>query len=97
MGLKKGQTNNPKGRPFGALSAMAKEHRQNVAELLANNFDRVAQAMEQLTGIKLLRIYVDLLKYVVPPAQMEQDDDEQSPLIDEIINETKTKKEQRND
>ena len=69
MGLKKGQTNNLKGRPVGALGKIAPELRKNIAEFLENNFDEVVKEWKQLEGKEKIQAYRDLLSYVLPKMQ----------------------------
>jgi hypothetical protein len=77
MGLPKGKTNNPHGRPLGALSSMAKEHKCTVDKLLRDNIEKVREEMDKLSGLQFVRLYIDLLKYMIPPAQPEPEEEEQ--------------------
>jgi hypothetical protein len=87
MGLKKGMTNNPNGRPLGALNALAKRHRITVDELLRDNLEKVKGEMAGLRGLAFVRIYIDLLKYVIPPAQYEPEpEDDDDKVINNILN-----------
>jgi hypothetical protein len=85
MGLKKGTTNNPNGRPLGALNNLAKTHRINIDKLLTDNFDRVCDELTRLRGLAFVRMYNDLLKYVVPPAQHEPEEQQPSDELENTI------------
>ena len=50
MGLRKGQTNNPNGRPAGALNKVTKDLRINITEFLENHFDEVIKEWYKLKG-----------------------------------------------
>jgi hypothetical protein len=80
MGLKKGTTNNPNGRPLGAMNALAQKHKMTVDKMLTDNIDRVCEELKKLNGLNLVRIYSELLKFVVPYAK--QDVEEQNSADD---------------
>ena len=95
MGLKKGQTNNRKGRPTGSINKLCKPLRQSITEFLENNFDDVVSEWSKLEGKDKLNFYRDLLKFAVPTLQatefktdFEKMTDEQ---LDKIINELTSK------
>jgi hypothetical protein len=69
MGLRKGQTNNPNGRPAGALNKVTKDLRINITEFLENHFDEVIKEWYKLKGKEKLMFYRDLLQYAVPKLQ----------------------------
>jgi len=69
MGLRKGQTNNPNGRPAGALNKVTKDLRINITEFLENHFDEVIKEWYKLKGKEKLTFYRDLLQYAVPKLQ----------------------------
>lgn len=71
MGLKKGQTNNPAGRPKGAKNKVGEELRETIAAFLQENFERVQKDFRsnKLSRRDRLRFFADVLPYVVPKLQ----------------------------
>ncbi len=71
MGLKKGQTNNPAGRPKGAKNKVGEELRETIAAFLAANFETVQKDFKsrKLSRRDRLKFYADVLPYVVPKLQ----------------------------
>jgi hypothetical protein len=93
MGLPKGKTNNPAGRPIGALNKITKDLRKNITEFLENNFDEVINEWHSLEGKEKLQFYRDLIQYAIPKMQSMEWQSEFEKLSDEdldrIINELK--------
>jgi len=93
MGLKKGMTNNPKGRPQGSLNKVTKDLRLSITEFLQSNFDTVIKEWARLDGKDKLAFYKDLLKYAIPAMQSTQfitDFDRMTDEeLDKVINELK--------
>jgi hypothetical protein len=83
----KGKTNNPHGRPLGALNALAREHLVTVNKLLSENIDKVGEELQKLNGSKLVQFYIDLLKFVVPPAppHVIEEEDSGSDLEERVL------------
>jgi hypothetical protein len=69
MGLRKGQTNNPAGKPVGHLNKLSKELRLQINDFLKDNFPKVVEEFEKLEGKDKVRLYVDLLPYSLPRLQ----------------------------
>lgn len=70
MGLKKGQTNNPNGRPAGSTNKISNDLRQLITEFLNNNFEEVVKIWEKSDNNKdKLNFYRDLLRFAVPTLQ----------------------------
>lgn len=71
MGLKKGQTNNPAGRPKGAKNKVGEELRETIAAFLEENFEKVKNDFKsrRLSVRDRLKFYTDLLPYAVPKLQ----------------------------
>lgn len=93
MPLKKGQTNNPNGRPQGAINKLSKGLKENITDFLENNFDEVVKTWNQLDGKDKLIFYKDLLQYSIPK-QREQSIDFSllsESQLDEIIENLKNK------
>lgn len=93
MGLQKGKTNNPNGRPPGALNKITKDLRKNITEFLETNFDDVVNEWRNLEGKDKLQFYKDLIQYAIPKMQTMEFQSEFERLSDEdldrIINELK--------
>jgi len=90
MGLKKGTTNNPNGRPTGTPNKITMDLRQKIQEILENNWLTVQSDIKALEPKDRLIFIEKLLKYVLPTLQatslnvdFEKLSDEQ---LDEIIN-----------
>jgi hypothetical protein len=64
----KGKTNNPNGRPLGAINALARNNYITVNALLNENLDKVRDELAKLKGLPFVRLYIDLLKQVTPSA-----------------------------
>ena len=71
MGLKKGHTNNPTGRPKGAVNKASAAIRERITAFLDANFDQVQKDFQspQLSVKDKLKFYTDLLPYAVPKLQ----------------------------
>lgn len=69
MGLKKGQTNNPNGRPKGSKNKSTQQIRGMVTELFNEQFEQVQKDLEQLDAKSRLKFLTDLMPYVLPRLQ----------------------------
>ena len=72
MGLPKGRTNNPNGRPFGAKSKVTTELRKRINDFLTDNWDKLQQDFEQLEPKERVNFYEKLLQYGLPKMQHTQ-------------------------
>lgn len=76
MGLKKGQTNNPSGRPKGAQSQEKKELRELIKSLAEKNFEEFQKRMDNIDKPDIYcRVYIDMIKFVLPSLQSVTIDD----------------------
>lgn len=73
MGGIKGKTNNKNGRPPGAVNKLARAHKERLSDLLAEKYHIFTRRLEELEAKDFVKAYIDLLKYVVPPAQPAQE------------------------
>jgi len=93
MGLRKGQCNNPKGRPRGAVNRLAKDVRLEIVEFLQGNWPEVVGLWKELEPKEKLKFYESLLPYAVAKMQsvaMEMDinrlsDAQVNSIIDELL------------
>ena len=69
MGLKKGQTNNPDGRPVGSQNKINADLRQSINDFLQKNFVEVEKDMQTLQPKDRIKLYIDLLSYSLPKLQ----------------------------
>ena len=69
MGLQKGQTNNPNGRPVGTQNKVTTDLRQSINDFLNDNWDQVKKDFEQLTPKDRLLFIEKLFKYSIPTLQ----------------------------
>ena len=72
MGLKKGQTNNRKGRPKGTQNKVTTDLRQSVTSFLDNNWPQVQAEFDQLEAKEKLAFLERLLKFALPSLQAVQ-------------------------
>ena len=69
MGLKKGQTNNPRGRPKGKPNKATTDLRTFINELLQDNLDLIVSDLGRLESRDRLQILEKLMQYVIPKQQ----------------------------
>jgi hypothetical protein len=77
----KGKTNNPNGRPLGALNALARDNYVSVSELVGDNIETVKEELAKLketNATQYLRLCVDLIKLITPSAPPIIPDEEES-------------------
>jgi len=66
MGLKKGMTNNPAGRPPGSPNKVTKEIRDILKEFIDDNIDKIKKDFATLEAKDRIKIFVEILQYVIP-------------------------------
>lgn len=66
MGLRKGQTGNPNGRPKGSLNKTTKELKETVLAFLERNMADLQANYNQLEPKDKLLFFDKLLKYAMP-------------------------------
>lgn len=67
--MKKGQTNNPNGRPAGIPNKLTKELRNKLKNLIDVELNEVPKLLGGLEPSARLDILVKLLKFVLPTVQ----------------------------
>ncbi len=66
MGLPKGKTNNPDGRPAGSKNKCTAELRNLITEFLNDNFEQVKQDFQDMQPQDRLHFYTKLLQFALP-------------------------------
>jgi len=68
MGLRKGQTNNPNGRPLGIRNKITTEIKEVVSGILKKKFTpvRINSDLKKLEPRQRLDVLIKLLSYVLP-------------------------------
>ena len=77
MGLKKGQTNNPAGRPKGSINKANKELREMIKNFLTENLENFQEEFVNLNTKDKLKFIADILPYGLPkyqPTEVEKED-----------------------
>ncbi len=65
-GLKKGQTNNPNGRPVGSKNKLSLSTKERIIEHIGKDFDAFTRELRGLTGYPRVKATIELIKLVVP-------------------------------
>lgn len=65
-GLKKGQTNNPNGRPPGRTNKVSHAARERIAQFVETDFDGYVEAVRGLSPKDKVKAMNDLFKLIVP-------------------------------
>lgn len=66
MGLRKGMTNNPRGKPVGALNRLTRDMKTTIHEFLQDSWPEVVKEFHTLRGRDKLDFFKDLLQYDLP-------------------------------
>ena len=69
MGLHKGMTNNPAGKPPGAKNKINAELRVMINNFLNDEFETIKEDFKKLDPKDKLKFYTDLLNYGLPKLQ----------------------------
>jgi hypothetical protein len=86
MGLRKGVTNNPNGRPKGSLNKTTKELKETVLAFLERNMADLQSNYNQLEPKDKLLFFDKLMRYVMPTqaavkADVNYEDEQEQTLI----------------
>jgi len=65
MGLQKGQTNNPSGRPPGSLNKVSKEIKEKIGSFINDKLDSIDKEWENIHTREKLKFIIELLPYVL--------------------------------
>ncbi len=85
MGLKKGQTNNHKGRPAGVTNKVSTDLRTWLTSFLENERDQLQQDWKTLTPAQRITLWERLLKFCLPQLQSSELKTEFDKLTDEQL------------
>jgi CCR4-NOT transcriptional regulation complex NOT5 subunit len=66
MGLPKGKTNNPYGRPKGTPNRTTTEIKELMNQFISHNLDDLQRQYDQLEAKEKLMFFERVLKYVIP-------------------------------
>ncbi len=69
MGLRKGQTNNPAGRPKGIPNRLTKELRCTLKAVIDQELENLPEILDSLEGKDRLEFICKLLPYVLPKVE----------------------------
>lgn len=84
MGIK-GHTNNPNGKPKGTKNKITYKTKELIAAFVEENFDSVMKEFKILDSKDKVSTFINLMKFVVPPARdVEADQDAKSAMSDFI-------------
>ena len=85
MGLPKGRTNNPNGRPKGSQNKITLEVKELIQELFYSNHDQLKDDFKQLDAKDRVKFMIDLLPFIVPKIKSIEMIEEQPPREMRII------------
>ena len=85
MGLHKGQTNNPAGRPKGRPNKITAGLRTRINDFLNKNWDTLQNDFDKLEPKERLQFYEKLLQYGLPKLQSTEITQELDRLTDEQL------------
>ena len=69
MGLPKGKTNNPNGRPVGSQNKTTNEIRQLLKDFVSDNWGKIQADFDQLLPKERLAFFEKVLQYTIPKMQ----------------------------
>lgn len=84
MGLQKGRTNNPLGKPKGTKNKTTVKMKEIISSFMENKVEDVKTAFDKLEPKDKVNSFISLLKYVIPPAR-DPGDDEQMDAVSSLV------------
>ena len=85
MGLKKGMTNNPSGRPKGSVNKITVSLRNRINDFLNENWENLQNDFDKLKPKDRVTFYEKLLQYGLPRLQNTQLTTDIEKLTDEQL------------
>ena len=101
--FKPGRSGNPAGRPPGALNKISKPIKERIGDFLNDNFDDVVDAFAKLPPRDKVKLFVDLLPFIVPKqTQLDADmslnfETMPEPVLDAIVDKLYSKQKKNKD
>ena len=87
MGLRPGQTNNPKGRPKKSLTKISGELRNGITTFLSENLEDVIKEFKKLDSpSQKIKLYIDLLNFSLPRLKASDQASELGNLTEKELN-----------
>lgn len=92
MGLQKGKTNNPNGRPKGVGNKLNNDLKSRIAQIVENGFEAIETDLEALEAKDRITAYLKLLEYILPKQRETKidisnlTDEEVDELLDKALN-----------
>lgn len=86
MGLKKGKTNNPNGRPKGAVNKVTKEIKEKIANFINDKIVSIDEEWDKIDIKEKLKFIVELLPYVLSKNNPESPNGKNENTFFEMIN-----------
>ena len=84
MGLKKGSTNNPRGRPKGVPNKVTKTVREALKDFLQSEIKKLPQTCKDMTPYERSMFILKVLEYVIPKPDKDSSE-EGKPMSDWAI------------
>jgi len=75
MGLQKGRTNNPNGRPIGSVQRIPISVKETIIKRIEDDVDKYFDTLNTLTGKEYVRCMTELLKLIIPRPLNEEETD----------------------
>ena len=86
MGLKKGQTNNRRGRPAGVPNKVTKTVREALKDIIQAETKNLPKICKEMTPYERGTFFLKLLEYVVPKADEKTAETESKPMSEWQLN-----------
>ena len=83
--MEKGQTNNPNGRPVGSTNRVTRKTKELIALFVEENFKDIMEDLKQLDAKDRVQAFINLLKFVVPPARDKEAEEETNNAVAVLI------------
>lgn len=84
MGLRKGMTNNPYGKPKGTKCKVTIKMKEIISDFMENKVDDVKEAFDKLEPKDKVNSFISLLRYIIPPAR-DPEDAEQANAVSSLV------------
>ena len=75
MGLQKGRTNNPNGRPIGSVQRIPISVKETIIKRIEDDIDKFFDELNALQGRDYVRCMTELIKLVIPRPLTDEETD----------------------